>query len=80
MNCPDCNAPMEGEDVPMLIDLKPAPGYKVMGDPLEGRFCPHKHYRCDECDCEWVWTKGVSGIRKLDGADRHVSIETLREV
>lgn len=61
MKCPNCTAEMEGEDSPFFHGVPSVPPH-----PPE-KPTPSKHYRCDGCDSEWVWTKNQR-IRNLDTA------------
>lgn len=57
MNCPRCGSEMEGERCDFVVG--------------KSRKTPQMHYRCDECDAEFVGTPGE--LRMLDGADWSVA-------
>ena len=64
MQCPNCKTQMEEEYVPLMGDARIA----------VPRVCSHVkswHYRCDECDAEWVKV-GQEKLRLLDGMDRSI--------
>ena len=62
MLCPICSVKMEGEDCPIAGGSS---RINKITKKLEIIDTPHKHYRCDKCDIELVWTKGEKGLRVL---------------
>ncbi len=64
MRCPECGKKMEGEFCPYVIEIKKGATYE---DIPKVRKAPSTHYRCDNCDSEWVKvSRGI--LRMLDGA------------
>lgn len=66
MNCPNCKEPMEAEHSPLVISSS-YEHYRRTGE--ETAQVPSSNYYCGGCDSEWVWIKGVKGIRQIDGRD-----------
>ena len=70
MNCPNCGSLMEGENSPVIVGNSIELEYKGKVILKEAAaVVPSGHYRCDNCDSEWVWYKRKSRIRQLDGPD-----------
>lgn len=65
MLCPNCGDKMLVEHCPVTRSST-FEEYKV--DHKEARLVPAAHYRCEGCDSEWAWIKGVKGILFIDGA------------
>ena len=68
MNCPICKSKMQSEDAsevtPSTWSMFTATGKSVY---MKVKIL----YRCDECDSEWIWTKGNPPTMVcLDKADR----------
>jgi len=65
MNCPNCKAKMEVEHSP-IVRGSTFEEYRRTG--RETHQTPSANYYCVECDSEWVWIRGVRGVRMIDGA------------
>ena len=61
MNCPNCSSKMESES---SAEVTFSPGPESSKSAIH---TPTVLYRCEECDAEFVWRKGVRGLRLLDG-------------
>lgn len=61
MNCPRCKQPMDGQRSDFVISTGAPPG--------TGRMMPQWHYRCEDCDVEYVRTGWSGRLRVIDSAD-----------
>ena len=60
MQCPHCKARMHAEPCPLSRTRPHHYGGQRPGVSV--------HFRCDECDSEWIWVRGER-IRQIDGMD-----------
>ena len=63
MSCPNCGEKMESENAPIT-------GKVLRASPQQNAHpWPSMHYRCNNCDSEWIWIKGERpALRLLDSA------------